>query len=606
MTEKARGEYINNIVKGLPDQPGVYQFFNINEQIIYVGKAKSLKKRVSGYFRNSVHDNNKVRLMVEKVYDIKYIVVETESDALLLENNLIKKYLPRYNVLLKDDKTFPWICINNENFPRVYSTRNVKKDGSFYFGPYTSSVMVRTLLSFVRQLFPLRTCALNLTDIDIASGKFKICLEYHIGNCKGPCTGLQTEQDYNETIEQIKNILKGNLHQVKSFLRDTMKTFSDNYNFEQAEAIRQKIQIIENFQSKSTIVNPAINNVDVFSLVEDKNVTVVNYLKIMDGAIIQSHIVELVKRLDENKNDLMELAIWDIRKKLNSESKEIIVSFIPEFELPGVSMFVPKIGDKRKLLDLSERNAKYYLMERNRNIENNNPEIRIERILETMKKDLHLNDIPLHIECFDNSNIQGSDPVASCVVFRDAVPSRREYRHYNIKTVVGPNDFASMEEIIFRRYKRLLEETLPLPQLIVIDGGKGQLHSAVNSLKKLDIYGKVAIIGIAKKLEEIYFPGDSVPMYLDKKSMTLKVIQKIRDEAHRFGISFHRNKRSNNMLNSLLENIDGIGQKSIEYLYNKYTSISKIKSAPREEIVELIGKKKALLLFSYFQNNPNV
>ena len=595
-----KGEYINNIVKGLPDVPGVYQFFNNHDQIIYVGKAKNLKKRVSSYFRNTIQDNIKVRLMVGKVVDIKYIVVESESDALLLENNLIKKYLPRYNVLLKDDKTFPWICITNENFPRVYSTRNIKKDGSVYFGPYTSSVMVRTLLGFVRQLFPLRSCSLVLSEQNVKSGKFKICLEYHLGNCKGPCVGLQTENEYTETIEQIKNILKGNIHQVKSFLRDTMKKFSDSYNFEQAELIKQKISIIENFQSKSTIVNPDINNVDVYSLIDDENVAIVNYLKIMDGSIIQSHILELVKRLDESKEELLELAVWDIRKRFNSESSEIIVPFIPEFDIQGVTLVEPKIGDKKKLLELSERNAKYYLVERNRNLENKNPEARTDRIMNTMKKDLHLQELPLHIECFDNSNIQGSNPVASCVVFKRGVPSKRDYRHFNIKSVVGPNDFASMEEIIFRRYKRVLEENSSLPQLIVIDGGKGQLHSAVNSLKSLDIYGKVAVIGIAKRLEEIYFPEDSVPVYLDKKSETLRIIQQIRDEAHRFGINFHRTKRSGEMIKSQMENIVGIGDKTIEILINKYSSISNIKLASREEIVELIGKKKTDMLYSYF------
>jgi excinuclease ABC subunit C len=542
--------------------------------------------------------------MVGKICDLKYIVVDTESDALLLENNLIKKYLPRYNVLLKDDKTYPWICIKNESFQRVFPTRNVRKDGSLYYGPYTSTTMIRTLLSFIKQLFQLRSCSLVLSNNNISSGKFKVCLEYHIGNCKGPCVGLQSELEYNITIDQIKSILKGNIQQVKSYLKEIMKEYADNYRFEQANEIKNKIEIIENFQSKSTIVNPSIHNVDVFSFVEDENVAVVNFLKIMDGCIIQSHTMEMVKRVEEEKTELLEMAIWDIRERFKSESKEILIPFEPEFNFPGVNMSVPQIGDKKKLIELSERNAQYYLNERNRNLESINPEARIERKLDTMKRDLGLKDRPVHIECFDNSNIQGTNPVASCVVFKNCIPCKREYRHFNIKTVVGPNDFASMEEIVFRRYRRVLDENLPLPQLIVIDGGKGQLHSAVNSLKKLEIFEKVIIIGIAKRLEEIYFPGDSIPIYLDKKSETLKVIQQIRDEAHRFGISFHRDKRSEAMINSRLKSIPGIGDKTIELLFSKYTSLSVIKKSEKSEIIELIGKKRAELLFEFFKS-PN-
>lgn len=603
MSTEDRKEYLNNILSGLPQNPGVYQFFNSQEQIIYIGKAKNLKKRVSSYFQKQHLDNAKLRVLVNKIYDLRYIVVETESDALLLENNLIKKYLPRYNVLLKDDKTFPWICITNDRFPRIFSTRNLKKDGSIYFGPYTSVVMVRTLLGLIRQIFPLRSCTLPLTSENITSGKFKVCLEYHLHNCLGVCIGKQTEANYNNSIEQIKNILKGNIQQVLTYLKETMKLFSENYDFENAEEIRKKLEIVENFQSKSTIVNSSINNVDVFSMVTEKNVSIVNFLKVVNGAIIQSHTVEIIKHLDESQEELLEYAMIDIRDRFQSTSQEIIAPFMPDFTIPGVLITLPKIGDKKKLLDLSERNAKYYLLERNRNQEKANPEIRVTRILETMKKDLHLTELPYHIECFDNSNIQGTNPVASCVVFRNARPAKSEYRHFNIKTVEGANDFASMEEIVYRRYKRLLDEETSLPQLIVIDGGKGQLHSALNSLEKLNIYGKVAIIGIAKRLEEIYFPGDSIPIYLDKQSESLKVIQNIRNEAHRFGITFHRDKRSKGMLGSELDNITGIGSKTMELLYNKYGSLSLIKQVPSEELIEVIGKKRTDFLIKYFNKD---
>ncbi|MDP4207488.1 MAG: excinuclease ABC subunit UvrC [Bacteroidota bacterium] len=595
-------DYLNNILQGLPEGPGVYQFFNGQEQIIYVGKAKNLKRRVSSYFQKSHHDSAKVRVMVNKICNIRYILVDTESDALLLENNLIKKYKPRYNVLLKDDKTYPWICVKSEQFPRVFSTRNLVKDGSVYFGPYTSVVMVRTLLELIRKLFQLRTCSLPLSYQNICLGKFKVCLEYHIGNCKGPCVGEQSEAEYNQSITQIKDILRGNIHQVVLYLKDLMLKYANEYRFEDAETVRQKIEIIEKFQSKSTVVSASINNVDVFSLIEEKNVAIVNFIKVMNGAIIQAHTIELVKRLDEDKEELLSLAIADIRERFQSLSREILIPFPIDFEIFGVTITIPKIGDKKKLLELSERNAKYYLLERNRHIEKTNPEKRVERIMETMKRDLHLNEFPLHIECFDNSNIQGTHPVASCVVFKNGRPSKSDYRHFNIKTVEGPNDFASMEEIIFRRYKRLLDEGISLPQLIVIDGGKGQLHAAINSIEKLEIYGKVAIIGIAKRLEEIYFPGDSVPIYLDKQSETLKVIQHIRNEAHRFGITFHRNKRSKSMANSALDGILGIGNKTVELLYNKYASISNMKKVPVSELEELIGKKRTEILLKYFES----
>lgn len=588
-------ERVLEIVRSLPDKPGVYQFFNSNQQIIYVGKAKNLKKRVSSYFQKN-HDNTKVRIMVSKICDLQYIVVSTESDALLLENNLIKKYQPRYNVLLKDDKTYPWICIKNEPFPRVFQTRNVVKDGSVYFGPYTSVTVVRTLLDLIRQLFSLRTCTLPLTPENIGSGKFKVCLEYHMGNCLAPCVAKQTETNYAESIVQIRDILKGNLGKVQVYLKDLMKKYAEEYQFENADLIKQKLEILQRFQSKSTIVNPEINNVDVFSFVEDKGTAIVNFLKVMNGSIIQSHTLEMVNRLDEEKQELLSLAIAEIRERFESVSNEIIIPFEIEISFPGAKFTVPKVGDKKILLELSERNAKYYLLERKKNLENANPELRYDRIMETLQKDLHLSELPRHIECFDNSNIQGTNPVSSCVVFKNARPSKADYRHFNIKSVEGPNDFASMEEVVTRRYRRILDENGSLPNLIVIDGGKGQLNVAVECLKNLNIYGRVAVIGIAKRLEEIYFPGDSIPIYIDKQSTSLKLIQQIRDEAHRFGITFHRDKRSKGMTDNLLENISGVGPKTMELLYNKFGSISAIKKASIDELIELIGKKKADLI----------
>lgn len=589
------------ILENLTDTPGVYLFLNGQDQVIYVGKAKNLKRRVSSYFQKNHQENTKVRIMVSKVYDIRFVVVESESDALLLENNLIKKYLPRYNILLKDDKTFPWICISNEIFPQIYSTRTIQKDGSSYFGPYTSVIMVRTLLEMIRQLFSLRTCQLPLTPVNIKAGKFKVCLEYHMGNCKAPCVGNQTVNEYNESIGQIKDILKGNLSKVIVYLKDIMKFFASEYKFEDAERIKQKIEILIKFQSKSTIVNPNINNVDVFSIISDKNISVVNFLKVINGAIIQSHTVEVKRKLDEGMPEMLEFAIMEIRDRFQSNSAEIIVPFSIDSNFPNVSFTIPRIGDKKKLIELSERNAKYYLVERNKNAEKANPELKASRILTQMQKDLHLPLLPVHIECFDNSNIQGSNPVSSCVIFKSGRPAKSEYRHFNVKSVLGPNDFATMEEVVLRRYQRLLGEEKPLPQLIIIDGGKGQLSSALISLEKLGLKEQIPIIGIAKRLEEIFFPNDSIPIYLDKKSETLKLIQQIRDEAHRFGINFHRNKRSDSMVVSKMETIPGIGQKTIELLYKKYSSISNILNVPTDELVGIIGKKKTNILLDYLK-----
>ncbi len=592
-------ETLQYTISNLPDSPGVYQFLNDEGKIIYVGKAKNLKKRVSSYF-NKTHDNRKLMLMVSKIADLQAIVVDTESDALLLENNLIKKYLPRYNILLKDDKSYPWMVIRNEHFPRVYLMRNPVRDGSQYFGPYTSVVMVRTLLDLVKQLYPLRTCALSLTKENIGQRKFKVCLEYHIGNCKGPCEGLQTEEEYNESITQIRDILKGNITTVIQHLKTLMNEYAEAYRFEEAEVMKNKIAMLEKFRSKSAIVNPSINNIDVFSYEEDIHCAYINYLRIIDGAIIQAHTIELTKRLDEQPAELLGYAITDMRERFMSQSREIIVPFEPDVSLPSITYTIPKIGDKKKLLELSQRNAKFFQLEKKKQIEKTDPDRHVNRIMETLKRDLHLSELPVHIECFDNSNIQGTNPVAACVVFKNARPSKKDYRHFNIKTVEGPNDFASMEEVVFRRYRRLLDEDEPLPQLIVIDGGKGQLSSAMHSLELLGLNGKIAIVGIAKRLEEIYFPGDSAPLYLDKRSESLKLIQHMRDEAHRFGITFHRNKRSRAMITTELQNIEGIGQKTIEKLLQEFKSVARLQLAPVEELEKVVGKQKAATVAKYF------
>lgn len=590
---------LNHILPNLPDRPGVYQFLNAQGEIIYVGKAINLKKRVSSYFHKNHYDNRKLYLLVKKITDIRYIIVNSEQDALLLENNLIKELQPRYNFLLKDDKSFPWICIKNEPFPRVFSTRNIIKDGSLYYGPYTSATMVRTLLELIRQLFPLRTCGLNLNDESILAKKYKICLEFHLGNCLAPCEGRFSLKDYNENIERVKDILKGNLTQVSNYLRDLMNKFAVDFRFEEANTVKEKLEILEKFQSKSTIVNPSIKNVDVFSIYREEDLVAVNFLKVVDGAVLLAHSFELELKLDETNEELLASAIIELRNRFGSNSCEIIIPYPLEYHIEGVSFTIPRIGDKRKLLELSERNAKFYLLNLKKRKEEFDREKPAIKILERIQKDLHLNELPVFIECFDNSNIQGTNPVAACVVFKNGKPFKSEYRHFNVKTVVGPDDFSSMEEIVFRRYHRLLEENKPLPQLVVIDGGKGQLHAAVNSLNKLGIYGRMGIIGIAKKLEEIYFPGDSLPVYLDKSSVTLKVIQQIRDEAHRFGITFHRQKRSSSMIKSELESIPGVGEKTMAVLFKEFKSINGLKKAEMNKIIEIVGKKKAEIIISF-------
>jgi excinuclease ABC subunit C len=581
----------------IPDKPGVYQFVDSSEIIIYVGKAKNLRKRVSSYFNKN--QSGKTTVMLKKAANIRHIVVDNESDALLLENNLIKKLQPRYNILLKDDKTYPWICIKNEHFPRVFSTRNTIKDGSLYFGPYTSGLMVKTLVDLVRQLYKPRTCFLNLTKENISAGKFRPCLEYHIGNCLAPCVGFQTEEEYNENIQQLKNILKGNISTVYEHLKQVMIKYSVGLQFEKAQLIKEKIDLISKYRSKSSIVSSTIKNVDVFAISQDIDNSYINYLKVVNGAVIQAFTLDIKSRVDEDKESLLGFAITEIRQRLSSDSPEIIVPFKPDILLEKIKYTVPVIGDKIKLLELASRNAIYYKLEQRKKHEVAKPKDRTGKNLERLKSDLHMAEMPVHIECFDNSNIMGTNPVAACVVFRNARPSKKDYRHFNIKTVTGPDDYSSMEEIVFRRYKRMIEENQKLPQLVIIDGGKGQLSSAVKSLDKLGLKDNLTIIGIAKKLEEIYFPGDSVPLYLDKNSISLKIIQQLRNEAHRFGINFHREKRSSGMMKSELDEIKGIGIKTKEILLKEIGSPDKIRKCSFIELEKLIGTKKAEILTTY-------
>lgn len=591
------------LLKTLPDKPGVYQFYDNQGNIIYIGKAKSLKKRVSSYFNRDHYESGKVQVMVKRIVDIRHIVVETELDALLLENNLIKKYQPRYNVLLRDDKTFPWICIKNEPFPRIFSTRHVIRDGSKYYGPYAQGRMMHALLELIRQLFQYRTCRLSLTESNIQQKKFKVCLEFHIGNCAGPCEGLQTPEEYSETLSQIEEIIKGNLVRVKQKLKELMLGYSDTFAFEKANMVKQKIDLLDAYQSKSTVVSISLTNIDVFSVVSDKESGFVNFMKVMNGAIVQSHTVEFRKKLDESDAELLEIGVIEIRQRYSTDTAEAIVPFKLPTSIPGLRFVVPQRGDKKKLLELSERNARYYQMEKWKQKELVDPERHTRRIMEKMKLELRLPVAPAYIECFDNSNIQGEYPVAAMVVFRDGRPEKSEYRHFNIKTVVGPNDYASMEEVVERRYRRLLAEEKPLPNLVVVDGGKGQLGVAYEVLKRLGIADKVPVIGIAKRLEEIFMPGDSDPLFIDKKSETLKVIQHIRNEAHRFGITHHRNKRQKGVLKSELSDIKGIGPNTEQILLRSFKSVSGIKKASPEALAGAVGKAKAQIIKSYFESS---
>ena len=590
----------SNITSSIPSRPGVYQFIDQGGTILYVGKAGNLKKRVASYF--SGDQSGKTVVMLRKAAEIRHIVVDNESDALLLENNLIKKHQPRYNILLKDDKTFPWICLKNEKFPRVFSTRNVIRDGSSFYGPYTSALMVRTLITLIRQIFQLRTCNYNLSEANIASGKLKACLEYHIGNCKAPCIGLQSETEYNETIRQIKDILKGNITTVIEYLKKLMTSLSKDMRFEEAQKIKEKIELLSRYRSKSTIVSSVIKNIDVFGYTENGRVAYVSYLRVTHGAIIQAFTLEIQSRLDEEKETLLGMGIIEIRQRAGSDSVEIIIPFKPDVLLGSIKYTVPEIGDKKKLLDLATRNAVYYKLEQKKRSEEKSSGSRSGRNLEKLKNDLHMPVLPLHVECFDNSNIMGANPVAACVVFRNGKPSKKEYRHFNVKNVTGPDDFSSMEEIVYRRYRRMIDENKTIPSLVIIDGGKGQLSSAMKSIEKLGLRNKITLIGIAKKLEEIYFPGDSVPVYIDKNSYSLKLIQQIRNEAHRFGINFHRDKRSTEMVRSVLDSINGIGPKTKEILLREFNSIDEIKNADEKDLKNLIGETRASIISKSFKN----
>lgn len=586
-------------ISELPQSPGVYQYFDASGTIIYIGKAKKLKNRVLSYL-NKTNQSDKTRVLVGKIHDFKYIVVESEQDALLLENNLIKKYKPKYNILLKDDKSYPWICIKKEPYPRVFITRRFVRDGSEYFGPYTSARFAHTLIALIKSLYKLRTCHLPLNQKAIDQGRFKVCLEYHIGNCIGPCVGKIRETEYNEFIVQIRNILKGNLSSVIEVMTRKMREYADALQFEKANEMKEALDAIRTYQSKSTIVRSTISDTDVFSYIEDDKYAYINYLRIVHGAVIQVHTIEMEKKIDEAKEELLSFAIYEIRQLVNSNSKEIIVPFYPDVEMEGVSYIIPKRGDKKHLLELSERNVSYFKMDKDRQRSTKKEDSKF-NTLKTIKLELKLPTLPHRIECFDNSNIQGTNPVASCVVFIDGKPAKREYRKFHVKTVVGADDFASMEEIIFRRYHRVLDEGLELPDLIVIDGGKGQLHSAVNSLKKLELYGKVPILGLAKQMEEIYFPEDKDPYLLAKNSVALKTLMHIRDEAHRFGITFHRKLREKSQIVSVLSGIKGIGEKAETQLLQEFKSVEKIKNASLEDLTKVIGAKRANLVYDYFK-----
>lgn len=590
---------IRSVVSTLPDKPGVYQFIDATGTILYVGKARSLRKRVASYFTGN--QSGKTRVMLSRATDLRHIVVDNESEALLLENSLIKKHQPRYNIMLKDDKTYPWICVKNEHFPRVFLTRKLIPDGSSYYGPYTSVPAVKTLLELIRHLFQIRTCSLPLTEKSIADGRYRVCLEYHMGNCKAPCVGLIEETEYNLQIERIKEIIKGDLSGVTAYLESMMKQFAAELRYEEAQKIKEKLDQLAKYRSKSVVVNSSVRNVDVFGCSVDGDSMYVSYMKVVSGAIVQSWSVELKMRMEEDRESLLSTAVTEIRHRVSSDSPEIIVPFMPDILIDNVKYLVPKRGDRHKLLELATRNALFFRLEREKKAAEQSRETRTEKNLAKMKNDLHMPVLPVHIECFDNSNIQGESAVAACVVFRNGRPSNREYRHYNIKTVTGPDDFASMEEVIYRRYRRLLDEEKSLPQLVVIDGGKGQLSSAMKSLEALGLRGKITVIGIAKRLEEIYFPGDSVPLYLDKNSITLKIIQQLRNEAHRFGINFHRGKRSSVMNRSILDEIPGIGEKTKELLLKEFGSVKKISEASLPELERVAGRKKAAILVQKFK-----
>ena len=595
-------------LEAIPHKPGVYQYWDADGKLMYIGKAKDLRNRVASYFNTDKQQfNGKTRVLVSRIRKITFTIVDTEIDAWLLENSLIKKHQPKFNINLKDDKTYPWIIIKNERFPRLFWTRKIIKDGSTYFGPYGSIGMMHTILDLIKESYPLRTCSLPLSKENIESGKFKVCLEYQIGNCKGPCQDYQKEEDYNKNIEEIKQILSGKIGNVIREVKQVIKSASEEMNFELAHTYSRRLQVLEKYQSKSTVVNSAITNVDVVSIASDERYAFINYLKVVNGSIIQTQTIEIKKLLDESDDELLTTAMLEFRTKFKSTSREIIVPFDLELQDESLRFTIPKLGEKKKLLELSQKNVLFFKKEKLNQYEKLNPDLRTDRILTTMQKDLRLSQLPQHIECFDNSNFQGKYPVSAVVVFKDAKPSKKDYRHFNVKTVEGPNDFATMEEAVFRRYRRLLEEDEPLPQLIIIDGGKGQLSSAVKSLKLLGIENKVTIIGIAKRLEELFYPGDSYPLYLDKKSETLKIIQQLRDEAHRFGITFHRLKRNKGTLQTELEQIEGIGKTTASKLLTHFKSVKKIREAGEADLAKVLNKKQLTTLMEYFSaHQPSV
>ena len=585
----------------MPSEPGVYRYYDKKGEILYVGKAKNLKNRVLSYFNKS-QIGYKTRMMVSKIVRLETTVVNSEYDALLLENNLIKEYQPFYNILLKDDKSYPWICIKKEPFPRIFLTRNVIKDGSEYYGPYAKVKQAKTLIEVIKNIYKLRTCSLNLAPEKIKEGKYKVCLEYHIKNCAGPCEGLETEEEYTQKLNAIRGIIKGEFKAAREYLEAEMYNYAAKLEFENAQQSKEKLQILENYQTHTTIVSSNINDVDVFGIISDEAAAYVNYFKIKNGSIIQSYTTEIKKMLDETDEEILEEALIEIRNKFNSTSTEIFLPFHLNIEIPHVKLIVPKLGDKKRIVELSEKNAMEYRVEKLKQVQIVDPERHTNRIMAEMKKLLRLPEEPRHIEGFDNSNIQGTNPVSACVVFKDGKPSKADYRIFHVKTVEGPNDFATMEEVIYRRYSRLLDEGEPLPQLILIDGGKGQLSSAVKSLKLLGLYGKISIIGIAKRLEEIFFPEDPVPLYLDKKSETLKVLQRVRDESHRFGVKHHRTRRKNSTIKSELEEIPGVGEKTIQQLLSKLKSVKRIKEASLETLEEILGKSKAKAVWEHFNS----
>jgi excinuclease ABC subunit C len=598
----AAPKHLAETISAVPHKPGVYRYFDDQGRLLYVGKAKDLKKRVSSYFNKNTYDSGKTRVLVKKIADIQYIVVDTELDALLLENSLIKKYQPRYNINLKDDKTYPSIVIKKERFPRIFPTRQIIKDGSEYFGPYANVKQMHAVLDLIKKLYPLRNCNFNLSKENVEAEKFRVCLEYHLGNCLGPCVGKMAEEAYNENVAAIREIIRGNHSDVIKTLRRHMQLFSDELQFEKAEEMRRRIETLQSFQAKSTIVNPSIHNVDVFTIASDKKTAFVNYMKVNNGVIVHSYTSELRKHLDESDREILEFAIIQIRDRFHSQSREVFVSVEPEIMLPDVVFHLPQRGDKKKLMELSLRNAKFSLLDKLKQQEQTDPESARQRILESLQADLRLKELPIHIECFDNSNIQGASPASACVVFKNGKPSKDDYRKFNIKTVEGPDDFASMREVIYRRYKRLVDEGETLPQLIIVDGGKGQLSSAMTAIDSLDLRGQIAVIGIAKKLEEIYFPGDSIPVYINKRSPSLKLIQHLRNEAHRFSLKHHRDRRSTAAIQSELTEIRGVGFRTMQILLFHFKTVDAIRKAPLEELEKVVNKRVSNSVYAHFHS----